>query len=116
MQWWCQGQTLSMDMRVLELGAYDAILGYDWLQTHSPMHCHWDQRKIQFQEREKTITLQGLQPTPMAVKAMSAQQLWKSCRANDIWTFAIVEPVTEQHKLEIRKYRMPSTSVPGHIH
>ena len=90
-----------MDMRVLELGAYDAILGYDWLQTHSPMHCHWDQRKIQFQEGEKTITLQGLQPAPMTVKAMSAQQLWKSCRANDIWAFAIVEPITEKHKLEI---------------
>jgi len=68
MQWWCQGHTLSMDMRVLELGAYDAILGYDWLQSHSPMSCNWEHRTIQFQEGDKTITLQGLSPAPVSLE------------------------------------------------
>lgn len=40
MEWWIQGATLQADMKVLELGAYDAILGYDWLSAHSPMLCH----------------------------------------------------------------------------
>jgi hypothetical protein len=31
--WWCQGHTLKAYMKVLELGAYDAILGFDWLRT-----------------------------------------------------------------------------------
>jgi hypothetical protein len=26
-----------MDMRVLNMGAFDAILGYDWLKIHSSM-------------------------------------------------------------------------------
>jgi hypothetical protein len=29
LEWWCQGHTLTADMRVLDMGAYDAILGYD---------------------------------------------------------------------------------------
>ena len=39
--WWCQGHTIYSDMRVLDLDVYDAILGYDWLQAHSPMTCDW---------------------------------------------------------------------------
>jgi hypothetical protein len=37
---WCQGYTLTADMQVLDLGPYNAILGYDWLKSHSPMVCH----------------------------------------------------------------------------
>lgn len=40
LQWWIQGHTLTANMRVLDMGAFDAILGYDWLKTHSPMNCH----------------------------------------------------------------------------
>ena len=41
LEWWCQGHTFSTRMKVLPLGSYDAILGYDWLSTHSPMNCNW---------------------------------------------------------------------------
>lgn len=44
LNWWCQGHTFSTDMRLLELGAYDAVLGVDWLAQFSPMNCHWDSR------------------------------------------------------------------------
>lgn len=36
MQWWAKGYTFT-DMRVLDLGAYDAILGFDWLKQHQHM-------------------------------------------------------------------------------
>ena len=29
LEWWCQGHTITTEMQVLDLGAYDAILGYD---------------------------------------------------------------------------------------
>jgi hypothetical protein len=48
LEWWCQGHTLTADMRVLDLRAYDAILGYDWLKIHSPISCHWENRTIEF--------------------------------------------------------------------
>ena len=31
MSWWCDGFTLQTDMKVLDIGAFDAILGFDWL-------------------------------------------------------------------------------------
>lgn len=44
--WWCNGYTLETDMKVLDMDAFDAILGYDWLQSHSPMNCHWRNQDI----------------------------------------------------------------------
>lgn len=35
MPWWCNGYTLHADMRVLDISAFDCILGYDWLQPQS---------------------------------------------------------------------------------
>ena len=35
--WWCEGYTVHKDMKVLDIPAYDAILGYDWLHANSPM-------------------------------------------------------------------------------
>ena len=52
-------------------------------------------------EGEKTITLQEILPNPVSIEAMTAQQLWKSCKANDIWAFAIVDKVTEKPKPEV---------------
>lgn len=39
LEWRANGHTFKSDMRVLELGAYDAILRYDWLKAYSLMHC-----------------------------------------------------------------------------
>ena len=38
-EWWANGHTYRTDMMVLSLGAYDAIIGFDWLRAHSPMKC-----------------------------------------------------------------------------
>jgi hypothetical protein len=40
LEWWAQGFTFYTDTKVLHMTAYDAVLGYDWLSTHSPMVCH----------------------------------------------------------------------------
>jgi hypothetical protein len=49
LEWWAQGYTFHTSMSVLDMGAYDAILGYDWLSSHSPMVCYWDFKTLQFQ-------------------------------------------------------------------
>jgi hypothetical protein len=39
LEWWAQEHFYHTDMRILPLGAFDAILGYQWLRQHSPMEC-----------------------------------------------------------------------------
>jgi hypothetical protein len=63
--WYCQGQTLCSDMVVLDMHPYDAILGFDWLQAHSPMQCDWENKTLEFLEAGKAVKLQGLQDPPL---------------------------------------------------
>jgi hypothetical protein len=42
LQWWTQGHTFNTDMRILDIGAYDAILGMDWLKKQGTMTCNWN--------------------------------------------------------------------------
>jgi hypothetical protein len=48
LEWWAQGYTFNTNMRVIELGAYDAILGYNWLRVQNPMVCHWELKTLDF--------------------------------------------------------------------
>jgi hypothetical protein len=57
---WCaNGHTFHTDMRVLDLGPYDAILGYDWLKSHSPMECDWANKVLVFHDAGVEVTLKG---------------------------------------------------------
>jgi hypothetical protein len=48
LHWVSHGQHFHTDLRVLELGAYDGVLGMDWLDSFSPMTCHWKEKRISF--------------------------------------------------------------------
>jgi hypothetical protein len=50
---WLQGHTFCTDARVLGLGAYDLILGMDWLERHIPMQCDWLNKRINFVHDDK---------------------------------------------------------------
>ena len=101
LEWLFQGYTLTVDMRVLDLSTYDAILGFDWLETHSPMQCDWENRTMEFMEQGKKIAVQGVKPVPVELGPISAKQLWKSYKAHDIWTCAIVNLAREQQLKDI---------------
>jgi hypothetical protein len=47
-EWWIQGHTFHMDAKVLDMGAYDLVLGMDWLEQFSPMNCAWLEKWIEF--------------------------------------------------------------------
>ena len=47
-------------------------------------------------EQDKQIKIQGVQPGPVKLEAMSAKQVWKSCKANDIRACAIVDFIPEK--------------------
>lgn len=48
------------NFRVLELSAFDAIIGVDWLQTFSPMHVHWEQKWLAIPYNGNWAVLQGM--------------------------------------------------------
>ncbi|XP_025827071.1 uncharacterized protein LOC112902286 [Panicum hallii] len=94
--WWCNGHTIQTDMRVLNLGAFDAILGYDWLSTHSPMTCHWQNKTVEFVHKGQMVKLQGVSAVSSTVEALSADKLVKMCKSNDIWAWVLVTQVLEK--------------------
>lgn len=95
LQWFCQGSTLTTDMVVLDMHPYDAILGFDWLQAHSPMHCDWENKTLQFLEAGRQVKLQGLQDTPIQLSSISATKVYNSAKGNDVWAFVLVDYVPD---------------------
>ena len=55
--WYIQGHTLHSDMLVIDMGPYDAILGFDWLKLHSPMQCDWSNKTLTFTHDGNTVTI-----------------------------------------------------------
>uniref|UniRef100_A0ACD6ASD8 Uncharacterized protein n=1 Tax=Avena sativa TaxID=4498 RepID=A0ACD6ASD8_AVESA len=91
--WWIQGETFHTPMRVLPLGAYDAILGVDWLKKHGPMKGDWVQKTIKITNMGKRVTLQGVQEKhPNNVRELPVEQLIKWSKGNEIWALAVVHP------------------------
>jgi hypothetical protein len=88
---YCQGQHFATDMVVLDMHPYDAILGYDWLKTHSPMECDWNQKTLQFSEQGRTVKLQGLTYAPMQLSAILATKVYNATKGNDIWAFVLLD-------------------------
>lgn len=42
-------------MKVIDLGAYDAILGMDWLEQWGAMTCHWEENCLQFDKQGQQV-------------------------------------------------------------
>ena len=76
LQWWLQGHTFEADMRVLDIGAYDGVLGMDWLRKHSPMDCHWEHKTLAFEHNNTRVQLQGVVPAPVSELLPSR---WNKC-------------------------------------
>jgi hypothetical protein len=51
-----------MDANVLDMGAYDLVLGMDWLEQVRPMVCDWLHKWIEFTYNDATVRLQGILP------------------------------------------------------
>lgn len=93
-------------MRVLELGAYDAILGMDWLKQHNPMVTDWENHCLAFPYHNKLIKLKGiLAPETHTVRELPVEQLVKWYKGNEVWAMAIVQPDSKS----------PVTQIPPNI-
>jgi hypothetical protein len=84
-----------VDARVLDIAAYDLILGMDWLELYHPMTCDWLLKWIEFDYQGKRVKLQGLLPAESeTLSEISGEQVHKLAKGNDIW--ALVAVIAEQ--------------------
>ena len=102
-------------MKILPLGVYDAILGMDWLEEHSPMNVDWRGKQLWITTPTGTVHLQGqiegvtscteinsLQPQCMQRQGEVAQvvQLYQVCESDEIFTPTLgnIQAVIDQFK------------------
>ena len=78
-------------MRVLDLEAYDAILGYDWLKGHSPMQCDWDNKVLVFKDRGVEVQLKGDSMENKEALQVYAAQLQRWMKGNEVWVLVLLE-------------------------
>lgn len=92
LQWCVQEHQFTTDMRVLDLGVYDAVLGVDWLAHNSPMQCDWQLKTMQVESEGKTVHLKGVRSDGQpALTALDAATLWQMHDTNEIWGAALLE-------------------------
>lgn len=82
--WITQQHEFVTDFKVISLGAYDAILGMDWLKQHSPMHIDWDAQVLTVATNSGQITLQGSSSEQQLCSAISAHELVNACKQGSV--------------------------------
>jgi hypothetical protein len=100
---WCyEGHIFSDNMRVLEIGGYDAILGMDWLDSCSPMYCHWAQKVLRFAHNGEVVTLKGMvSPDQQELQEVSVEQLQCLLDTNEVWAMAVLDNTKANPEAEI---------------
>jgi hypothetical protein len=91
-----------VDARVLELAAYDLILGMDRLEHLGPKTCDWLLKWIEFEHQGTMVRLQGILPQEdLTVSEISGEQLHKWAKGNDILALvAIIAKHKDENKME----------------
>jgi hypothetical protein len=49
-----------VNAKILAMGAYDLVLGMDWMEMHRPMICYWLEKWIDFPLNGSSFRLQGI--------------------------------------------------------
>ncbi|CAO2034871.1 unnamed protein product [Urochloa humidicola] len=60
--WSVSGYEFVSDLKVLPLSSYDLIIGMDWLEAHSLMKVHWQQKWLAIPYKSTTAILYGNRP------------------------------------------------------
>jgi hypothetical protein len=85
LNWSYEGHTFTDAMRILDIGAYDAILGKDWLDRCGTMLCNWKQKILQFEHNGEQVTLKGLDiPKQQNLEEISVNQLQSMLATNKV--------------------------------
>jgi hypothetical protein len=101
--WWIQGLTFAVDAKIMDMGAYDLVLGMDWLEQFTPMTYDWLHKWIEFQYHNTTVRLQGIKydhQQPQELQEISIEQVLKWEKGNDLWAMVMVQPSSKSTSLQ----------------
>lgn len=82
--WFTQGHGFSTDFKIISLGAYDAILGMDWLRKHSPMHIDWEAQHLSVTTPNGQVAIQGISSDQQQCSVISSAELLKNCQQGSV--------------------------------
>lgn len=83
--WSVQGHLFTNTFKLLPLTCYDAILGMEWLETHSPMQIEWKNKWLNFTHQGQLIKLSGISDDPKTCPEVTVHQLTAMTKADAIW-------------------------------
>jgi hypothetical protein len=90
-----------VDAMVLDLTAYDLILGMNCLEQHRPMTYDWLMKWVEFDYQGSRVRLQGILPAQVTtMQEISGEQLHKLAKGNDIWAMVVVLSVPSEDPLQ----------------
>jgi hypothetical protein len=91
--WSTQGHEFSTDFKLLQLGAFDVLLGQDWLYQHSPMYIDWPTKRLEISDNGRPVFLQGVGNAKIVCQAISVEQLSGLHRQGDIEQILVIQTV-----------------------
>uniref|UniRef100_A0ACD5UGC3 Uncharacterized protein n=1 Tax=Avena sativa TaxID=4498 RepID=A0ACD5UGC3_AVESA len=92
--WSTQGHQFQTNFKLLALGAFDVILGQDWLYKHSSMYIDWPTKRLEISDNGKPVFLQGLGPAEIICHTIATDQLSGLQKQGDIEQILIISAVT----------------------
>jgi hypothetical protein len=81
--WSANDYVFHTDMKVLPLGAFDTILGMDWLEEHNP-DIDWVAKTLKIKGPAGEIQLQGHKSNNIQCSAISSNELSHICKAGSV--------------------------------
>jgi hypothetical protein len=89
-----------VNAKVVNIEAYDLVLGMDWLEQFQPMTCDWLEKWLEFRHKGKLIRLQGILPSESKeLQEISMEQLLKWDKENELWDAVLLEPSSKPGSL-----------------
>lgn len=95
-----QGHIFCVNLKVLPLQCYDAILGMDWLSSHNLMQVHWQEKWLCFYHEQQLVILQGQRTDCSKLEQVSAFQLYHMSRLDEFWCTMEVQPILETPNIQ----------------
>nr|XP_040252089.1 uncharacterized protein LOC109754163 [Aegilops tauschii subsp. strangulata] len=101
-RWSSQGLEFVTDMKVLPLGVYDAILGMDWLEKHSPMTVDWRNKHLRIPTALGTASLFGHEAQSTQCHVINNAQLQQLHCQGALLHLCLLYPISEKQETPVQ--------------